>query len=32
MFFKMNEETECLNPTTPNKATKFFPYSSVDTS
>uniref|UniRef100_A0A452VKN4 non-specific serine/threonine protein kinase n=1 Tax=Ursus maritimus TaxID=29073 RepID=A0A452VKN4_URSMA len=31
MFFKMNEETECLNPTTPNKATKFFPYSSVDT-
>uniref|UniRef100_A0A8C0KAJ1 non-specific serine/threonine protein kinase n=1 Tax=Canis lupus dingo TaxID=286419 RepID=A0A8C0KAJ1_CANLU len=32
MFFKLNEETECLNPTTPNKATKFFPYSSVDTS
>uniref|UniRef100_A0A452SES9 non-specific serine/threonine protein kinase n=1 Tax=Ursus americanus TaxID=9643 RepID=A0A452SES9_URSAM len=29
MFFKMNEETECLNPTTPNKATKFFPYSSA---
>uniref|UniRef100_A0ABI7Y9A2 non-specific serine/threonine protein kinase n=1 Tax=Felis catus TaxID=9685 RepID=A0ABI7Y9A2_FELCA len=32
MFFKLNEETECLNPTTPNKATKFFPYSSVDAS
>uniref|UniRef100_A0A673UAS1 non-specific serine/threonine protein kinase n=1 Tax=Suricata suricatta TaxID=37032 RepID=A0A673UAS1_SURSU len=32
MFFKMNEETECLNPTTPNKATKFFPYSSGDAS
>jgi len=32
MFFKINEETECLNPTTPNKTTKFFPYSSVDTS
>ncbi|KAM5213780.1 serine/threonine-protein kinase 10 isoform 2-T2 [Hipposideros larvatus] len=32
MFFKLNEETECPNPTTPNKATKFFPYSSADTS
>uniref|UniRef100_A0A8D1USW7 non-specific serine/threonine protein kinase n=1 Tax=Sus scrofa TaxID=9823 RepID=A0A8D1USW7_PIG len=32
MFFKMNEETECLNPATPNKATKFFPYSSADAS
>uniref|UniRef100_A0A8C6FPY0 non-specific serine/threonine protein kinase n=1 Tax=Moschus moschiferus TaxID=68415 RepID=A0A8C6FPY0_MOSMO len=30
MFFKMNEETECANPTTPNKVTKFFPYSSAD--
>ncbi|XP_059864376.1 serine/threonine-protein kinase 10 [Delphinus delphis] len=32
MFFKMNEEAECLSPTTPNKATKFFPYSSADAS
>ncbi|XP_004679276.1 PREDICTED: serine/threonine-protein kinase 10 [Condylura cristata] len=32
MFFKLNEETECLNPTTPNKAAKFFPYSSTDAS
>ncbi|XP_016066735.1 PREDICTED: serine/threonine-protein kinase 10, partial [Miniopterus natalensis] len=32
MFFKLSEETECLNPTTPNKATKFFPYSSADAS
>lgn len=32
MFFKLNEETESPNPTTPNKATKFFPYSSADTS
>ncbi|KAM7140216.1 serine/threonine-protein kinase 10 [Molossus nigricans] len=32
MFFKLNEETECLNPNTPNKATKFFPYSSADAS
>ncbi|XP_059555171.1 serine/threonine-protein kinase 10 isoform X2 [Myotis daubentonii] len=32
MFFKLNEETECPNPTTPNKAAKFFPYSSADTS
>ncbi|XP_023601228.1 serine/threonine-protein kinase 10 [Myotis lucifugus] len=32
MFFKLNEETECPNPTTPNKATKFFPYSSADAS
>lgn len=32
MFFKMNEETECPNPATPNKATKFFPYSSADAS
>lgn len=30
MFFKLNEETECPVPTTPNKATKFFPYSSTD--
>ncbi|KAB1259651.1 Serine/threonine-protein kinase 10 [Camelus dromedarius] len=30
MFFKMNEETESPNPTTPNKATKFFSYSSAD--
>ncbi|XP_023392912.1 serine/threonine-protein kinase 10 [Pteropus vampyrus] len=29
MFFKLNEETECANPTTPNKA-KFFPYSAAD--
>ncbi|XP_054547270.1 serine/threonine-protein kinase 10 isoform X2 [Talpa occidentalis] len=32
MFFKLNEETECLNPSTPNKAAKFFPYSSADAS
>ncbi|ELK28909.1 Serine/threonine-protein kinase 10 [Myotis davidii] len=32
MFFKLNEETECPNPTTPNKAAKFFPYSSADAS
>lgn len=32
MFFKLNEESECANPTTPNKATKFFPYSSADAS
>nr|XP_036851019.1 serine/threonine-protein kinase 10 [Manis javanica] len=32
MFFKLNEETEGPNPTTPNKATKFFPYSSADAS
>ncbi|XP_058919462.1 serine/threonine-protein kinase 10 isoform X2 [Kogia breviceps] len=32
MFFKMNEEAECLSPTTPNKATRFFPYSSADAS
>lgn len=32
MFFKMNKETECPNPATPNKATKFFPYSSADAS
>ncbi|XP_047643169.1 serine/threonine-protein kinase 10 isoform X2 [Phacochoerus africanus] len=32
MFFKMNEETECPNPATPNKATKFFPYGSADAS
>lgn len=31
MFFKLNEETECPDPTTPNKA-KFFPYSSADAS
>ncbi|XP_010849592.1 PREDICTED: serine/threonine-protein kinase 10 isoform X1 [Bison bison bison] len=30
MFFKMNEESECANPTSPNKVTKFFPYSSAD--
>ncbi|XP_007465600.1 PREDICTED: serine/threonine-protein kinase 10 [Lipotes vexillifer] len=32
MFFKMNEEAECLSPTSPNKATRFFPYSSADAS
>ncbi|XP_054424023.1 serine/threonine-protein kinase 10 [Pteronotus mesoamericanus] len=30
MFFKLNEEAECSVPATPNKATKFFPYSSAD--
>lgn len=29
MFFKLNEETECPNPTTPSK-TKSFPYSAAD--
>ncbi|XP_007937963.1 serine/threonine-protein kinase 10 [Orycteropus afer afer] len=32
MFFKLSEESECLNPPTPNKTTKFFPYSSADAS
>ncbi|KAM5299135.1 serine/threonine-protein kinase 10 [Ctenodactylus gundi] len=32
MFFKLSEEAECAVPTTPSKATKFFPYSSADTS
>ncbi|XP_004371252.1 serine/threonine-protein kinase 10 [Trichechus manatus latirostris] len=32
MFFKLSEEPECLSPPTPNKATKFFPYSSADAS
>ncbi|KAL2778520.1 serine/threonine-protein kinase 10 [Daubentonia madagascariensis] len=32
MFFKLSEEAECPNPTTPSKATKFFPYSSADAS
>ncbi|XP_023560810.1 serine/threonine-protein kinase 10 [Octodon degus] len=32
MFFKLNEESECSVPTTPSKATKFFPYSSADAS
>ncbi|ELW48023.1 Serine/threonine-protein kinase 10 [Tupaia chinensis] len=32
MFFKLSEEAECPNPTTPSKATKFFPYSSTDDS
>uniref|UniRef100_A0A8C9A3Q3 non-specific serine/threonine protein kinase n=1 Tax=Prolemur simus TaxID=1328070 RepID=A0A8C9A3Q3_PROSS len=32
MFFKLSEEAECPNPTTPSKATKFFPYSSTDAS
>ncbi|KAM9254303.1 serine/threonine-protein kinase 10 [Dugong dugon] len=32
MFFKLSEEAECLSPPTPNKATKFFPYSSADAS
>ncbi|KAM6150783.1 serine/threonine-protein kinase 10 [Erethizon dorsatum] len=32
MFFKLSEEAECSVPTTPSKATKFFPYSSADTS
>ncbi|XP_005376392.1 PREDICTED: serine/threonine-protein kinase 10 [Chinchilla lanigera] len=30
MFFKLSEEAECSVPTTPSKATKFFPYSSAD--
>ncbi|EHB06789.1 Serine/threonine-protein kinase 10, partial [Heterocephalus glaber] len=32
MFFKLSEEAECSVPTTPSKATKFFPYSSADNS
>uniref|UniRef100_H0V7X6 non-specific serine/threonine protein kinase n=1 Tax=Cavia porcellus TaxID=10141 RepID=H0V7X6_CAVPO len=32
MFFKLSEEAECSVPTTPSKATKFFPYSSADAS
>ncbi|XP_076993762.1 serine/threonine-protein kinase 10 isoform X2 [Tamandua tetradactyla] len=32
MFFKLSEEAECPNPTTPSKAAKFFPYSSADAS
>lgn len=32
MFFKLSEEAECSVPTTPSKAAKFFPYSSVDAS
>ncbi|XP_042528265.1 serine/threonine-protein kinase 10 [Dipodomys spectabilis] len=32
MFFKLSEEVECPNPTTPSKVTKFFPYSSADAS
>lgn len=31
MFFKLSEEAE-PRPTTPNRASKFFPYSSGDTS
>ncbi|XP_040828165.1 serine/threonine-protein kinase 10 [Ochotona curzoniae] len=32
MFFKLNEEAECPNPTTPSKNTKFFPSSSAEAS
>ncbi|XP_002816236.3 serine/threonine-protein kinase 10 isoform X1 [Pongo abelii] len=32
MFFKLSEEAECPNPSTPSKAAKFFPYSSADAS
>uniref|UniRef100_A0A2K6BDN7 non-specific serine/threonine protein kinase n=1 Tax=Macaca nemestrina TaxID=9545 RepID=A0A2K6BDN7_MACNE len=32
MFFKLSEEAECPNPTTPSKAAKFFPYNSADAS
>uniref|UniRef100_A0A2K6URC5 non-specific serine/threonine protein kinase n=1 Tax=Saimiri boliviensis boliviensis TaxID=39432 RepID=A0A2K6URC5_SAIBB len=32
MFFKLSEEAECPNPSTPSKASKFFPYSSADAS
>ncbi|XP_048189887.1 serine/threonine-protein kinase 10 isoform X2 [Perognathus longimembris pacificus] len=32
MFFKLSEEVECPNPTTPSKVAKFFPYSSADAS
>ncbi|XP_006884411.1 PREDICTED: serine/threonine-protein kinase 10 [Elephantulus edwardii] len=32
MFFKLSVEAESLNPPTPNKTTKFFPYSSADAS
>nr|XP_051699570.1 serine/threonine-protein kinase 10 isoform X1 [Oryctolagus cuniculus] len=32
MFFKLSEEAECLNPTTPSKTTKFFPSSSAEAS
>ncbi|XP_003781990.1 serine/threonine-protein kinase 10 isoform X1 [Otolemur garnettii] len=32
MFFKLSEEAECPNPTTPSKATRFFSYSSADAS
>ncbi|XP_066129378.1 serine/threonine-protein kinase 10 [Saccopteryx bilineata] len=32
MFFKLNEEAEGPSPTTPSRATKFFPYSSADAS
>ncbi|XP_075398062.1 serine/threonine-protein kinase 10 [Tenrec ecaudatus] len=32
MFFKLSEEAEGLNPPTPSKATKFFPYSSAEAS
>ncbi|XP_004697186.1 serine/threonine-protein kinase 10 [Echinops telfairi] len=32
MFFKLSEEAEGLNPPTPNKTTKFFPYSSAEAS
>lgn len=32
MFFKLSEEAEYSVPTTPSKATKFFPYSSADAS
>uniref|UniRef100_A0A250YLT1 non-specific serine/threonine protein kinase n=1 Tax=Castor canadensis TaxID=51338 RepID=A0A250YLT1_CASCN len=32
MFFKLSEDAECPNPTTPSKAAKFFPYNSADAS
>ncbi|XP_074068518.1 serine/threonine-protein kinase 10 [Macrotis lagotis] len=32
MFFKLSEEAECLNPNSPNKPAKFFPYSSTEAS
>ncbi|XP_064838343.1 serine/threonine-protein kinase 10 [Oncorhynchus masou masou] len=30
-FFKMSEDSECLNPSSPNKLTKFLPYSESST-
>ncbi|XP_061104559.1 serine/threonine-protein kinase 10 isoform X2 [Conger conger] len=31
VFFKMSEESECLNPSSPNKLTKFLPYTDSST-